>query len=96
MCQGRIKEGRARGSDDKGGAGVIGVAGGEAPGPWVPPFKRRRSLWNLGIRRRAPGKDGLRANGFSRYGVAGSWKDAGVDAQGADGLRANGLSRTLS
>src|SRR5262249_4872770 len=77
--------------DQRGGAGVVGVAGGDQPpGPWVPPFDDTKGVGVYGISPvaegviaqggdSAPGM-GLRATGYS--GVEATGRFIGVKAEG--------------
>jgi hypothetical protein len=68
--------------DQRGGAGVVGVAAGDqAPGPWVPPFDDTKGV----------GVYGISAVGAGVYGISSAAE--GMVAQGAEnapGLRATG------
>lgn len=85
--------------DNNGGAGVVGVAGGESGPPWVPPFDQTKGVGVYGLSAQGTGvvakgeQLGLRAIatkgvGVSASGPFGAWADGeqcGIDAMGDGG-----------
>jgi hypothetical protein len=80
--------------DSRGGAGVIGVGGGDRPAPWVPSFDDTKGVGVYGISGVGEGivalgnTAGLRANG--KWGVDATGSDGGIKAEGDVGVQATG------